>query len=1701
MNGNMQKYSLGKKMLAFLLAITLCFQLAGMESLTLEVKAGNSVTRLEWLKALTSTFGLAVEEDNYPDNYYSDIDASSADYYDVMLATEFGLVDVEAGEALRPNDAATREFAAHTLNLCMGYVLEDENYTFAESAAVTYPEDIQVAINQGWLALSNGNFLPEQALTQEEKTAMVAAAQAVLAGDENHPENNTYAFKDSVIVLPENTEIQTIDENTISIIGCPVEISAGDIFGCVCDGIPLAWKAEEVRTDGDKTVISISAANTEDVFEEINVSREQEIDLAKLQPASEDAAMSYVVGGTKENNYEDGEVCHDLEEVGGREVTAVLVEQTADMPEAYAVSRSASPKIKTSAKITNARQKHGCSMKGAYIDFDFKVDFNCNVSVDLLEAAGISPSYELFYAPIIPGVYVKGTVDLSFYGEVNARLVEDIHLGFHYENSAARITRSFKKDSFTVTANATAKAGVRLEAGFKVPGLNGKVYGKMGVSLTAKSVHYTDGAKPAACQTISAYFYASVGYDVSVDVVIYKGTLASGNKDIYTRYNSPIRTAFHYEDGKAVPTCTRGTPGMGYAGWGYFSPVNSQYYYDGSSSGSSYGDGGGEVYTIFDYTLNEDSQATITKYRGTAVNVFVPETLDGYKVVGIGNNAFKDNKRIKSVSIADSVETIGYSAFQGCTVLERVGFPENEKFVEIQSSTFSGCARLSEVEIPDSVTEIEDRAFKECVELASVKLPKRLEKMGGLAFGDCDKITRIEIPKSLKECYIYNYLLYGGPFGECDGLKEVVFEAGVTEVAQNLFCHCTGLEEIRIPDTVTVIESSAFSECTNLKQVTFSTKLTEIQSSAFSGCSKLENVQIPNGTKKIGHYVFQNCTSLLEAAIPDSVTEIGNETFRGCTSLEKVHIPNIRKTITSYMFHECNSLKEINLPDTLTRIESYAFYNCDALTELNLPDTLTRIESYAFYNCDALTELNLPSQVKTINAYAFQDCDALTKVTIPSTVTDMGSYVFYHCDSLAEVSLGTCLTSLPSYAFAQCPKLTGIVLPYRMTKINDNAFNACTGLTEVTMPRGMASIGSQVFSYPGKMTIYGIKGTYAETYASDNGIAFVNREVHAEKAELNQTELNVGRGYGKQLFLTVTPANFTDEVAWKSGNPQIATVTEDGEIKGVSCGTTTVKVTVGNASAVCNVTVTQPVTSIRLSQSSATMAAGDVLTLTAEVYPNEATDKGYRWSSSDLSVASVSEQGEVTALAKGEAVITATATDGSGVTGTCTVNVTSQMITATAIEDLQSPHPYKNNCLDAWQYTLNGAENLNVRFNEQTEMEDGFDYIHLYDKNNKLVGTYTGKQLAGKTVTVTGNTIRIKLETDKGGTAWGFQVDSVTAASGSGTEGPENPDTENPTTTYTYKLNTDNTITITKCTSSDENIVIPSQIDGHSVTGIGDKAFENVTSMKTVSFPSNLKTIGSYAFVGCTSLTSVTLPDSLTGLYTYAFSGCTSLKSAVLNRGRINIVEGLFQGCVSLSSVTVPNTVQNIKPYAFSGCTALQSLSLPKSLLVISENAFLNSGIKTVKYAGTSTNWQYVIISGVGNAGLKSATVTGSDGKSFSADKSKWSANTPPRRNVKKPSVSKVKSFKAKVGKKKLTLTWKKISGAAGYQIQVSTKKNFKGAKTISVSKSKKSYTKKGLKARKKYYVRIRAYKTYKDANYKTKKAYGKWVAINKKTK
>ena len=99
------------------------------------------------------------------------------------------------------------------------------------------------------------------------------------------------------------------------------------------------------------------------------------------------------------------------------------------------------------------------------------------------------------------------------------------------------------------------------------------------------------------------------------------------------------------------------------------------------------------------------------------------------------------------------------------------------------------------------------------------------------------------------------------------------------------------------------------------------------------------------------------------------------------------------------------------------------------------------------------------------------------------------------------------------------------------------------------------------------------------------------------------------------------------------------------------------------------------------------------------------------------------------------------------------------------------------------------------------------------------------------------------------------------------------------------------------------------------------------------------------------------------------------------------------------------------------------------------------------------------------------------------------------------PTVKKVKQVKVTAKKKALVLKWKKMSGVAKYQIQFSTKKNFKKAKTYNVKKSQTSVNIKKLKKATKYYVRIRACKTYTDEDDNDKTVYGAWVTVNKKTK
>ena len=1566
------------------------------------------VTRIEWLHQLTQTFEMKVEEDNYPDNYFSDVDSSSEYYYDLMLATEFGLVDVEAGDPFEPDKAATREFAAHTLNHCLGFQLEEKKYTFTEADSVTYPDDIQIVVNQGWLSLVDGAFLPNKGITADEEALLITQAKEIHNStkiDPNH--ENTWEYADDVIALPEGTKAEYTSDTEITIYNCPIELKEGDKFGIVEQGLPLVKKVSKVVSTGEDYVIEVESVSTEEAFKSIDVQGSLNADITDFD-AADGVQISYIVGGTLENKWEDGTEYETLGEVGSQEVSAISLTKECDIPQDVKTKFDLPNdfKLEVSYKLSNLDSQYGHDKNGAFFKMNATAILNCNVSTevkeDLIKDPKIKQSLSLGEWKILLVGKVKCSLDLELSGKITFTLTERITLGVQASIwKGFRTICDFEKECFTIEAKVTAFIGLKFTVGFDIGVLKGNVFATVGAEADATITAYDDGEAPATCADIAAYLVATVGANASIDLWLYKDSW-NDQKGLYNKKNSPVRIHLHWDDGTPVSECYRdrkitedpdnpdsptGKPTK--KKYKYYTPITSKYTYSGASSGK---DEKGEPYTIFKYSLDDDGNATITQYNGNVSALTIPETLDGHTVVGIAKEVFKNNTRLKIVNIPNSVTSIGTSAFEGCSNLysitlskgltklgrrvfancqslasveipknlkkidyyndyttdkndgiftgciglktvrfeegitlipdcllkncpeiEKIEIPDTvtkidagafafcEKITDVKLSSalttigeeaFKGCSSLEKIEMPDSVTYIGRGTFADCKKLKDISLSKNLAKMGYGVFKNCVSIEEIEIPKSLQSISYYNNYTTDrndGIFTGCTGLKTVRFEEGITLIPDCLLKNCPEIEKIEIPDTVTKIDAGAFAFCEKITDVKLSSALTSIGDEVFKGCSSLEKIEMPdsvtyigrgaftdckklkdiNLSKKLtqmGYEVFKNCVSieeieipkslqsinyynyyttdrndgiftgctglktvrfeegitlipdcllkscpgiekieipdtvtkidtaafafcdnLQEVSIPDSVEEIGNNVFdscvslkevnlpdtldsmgtyifSNCTALTKIHIPKIRQNITEGTFYNCTSLKEINIPQTVIAIRKKAFYNCDSLENMAFSENTKIIEEYAFYDCDALKEVVLPDKLTSLAQYAFYGCDALEKVTIANSLTSMGNNVFDSCKELKEVTLGNGLQTIPANAFSNCGKLTEMVFPYGVTSIAKSAFVNDTGLLTITLPRTVSSIDSTAFSYTDKMTVYGVAGTYAQEWAESVGATFVNKEVNATEITLDRTEITMTKGNSDKLILNITPADCTDAVNWKCTDTSVVTVDSTGNLTAKAVGTATVKVTVGNLSATCKVTVVQPVTSISLNKTSVAMDALDTYQLVAYPYPNNAYNKEVSWKSSNENVATVDQTGLVTAIAKGSATITVTAMDGSNISKTCSITVRNNANIITVVDELESPHPYANNCSDKWVYTLKDAEKLQVTFSNDTMMEDGFDFLYIYDKDKNQIGKYTGNELAGKTITVPGDTVIIKMSSDDGGTEYGFKVTDVSAA-------------------------------------------------------------------------------------------------------------------------------------------------------------------------------------------------------------------------------------------------------------------------------------------------------------------------------------------------
>ncbi len=400
---------------------------------------------------------------------------------------------------------------------------------------------------------------------------------------------------------------------------------------------------------------------------------------------------------------------------------------------------------------------------------------------------------------------------------------------------------------------------------------------------------------------------------------------------------------------------------------------------------------------IFGTSSYKGGVATSQFYYGsstssiTSTTYYIPSSLKSVTITG-GNilyGAFYDCASLRSVTIPDSVTSIGDEAFYKCSSLESITIPDS--VTSIGNYAFYYCESLTSITIPDSVLSLGDRAFEYCSSLTSVTIGNGVTSIGDSAFSNCKRLNAVHITDVAKWCNI-------------DFSSVFSTSSNPLDYAHNLYLNGELVTDLVIPEGVTSIGHTAFKGCSSLTSITIPDSVTIIGVYAFSGCSSLTSITIPDSVTKISNYAFYGCSSLTSVTIGNGVTSIGVYAFNGCSNLTSVTIPDSVTSIGVYAFYGCSSLTSIVIPDSVTSIGNFAFASCSSLTSVTIGNGVTSIGNYAFFNCTYLTSITIPDSVTSIGSYAFRGCSNLTSITIPNSVTSIGNYAFYYCESLTSIN-------------------------------------------------------------------------------------------------------------------------------------------------------------------------------------------------------------------------------------------------------------------------------------------------------------------------------------------------------------------------------------------------------------------------------------------------------------------------------------------------------------------------------------------------------------------------------------------------------------------------------------------------------------------------------------------------------------------------
>lgn len=446
----------------------------------------------------------------------------------------------------------------------------------------------------------------------------------------------------------------------------------------------------------------------------------------------------------------------------------------------------------------------------------------------------------------------------------------------------------------------------------------------------------------------------------------------------------------------------------------------------------------------FTYNITDDGVIIKSADEKLSGKVTIPSEIENKPVTELRSFLFLNNTKITSVTLPETLKTIGSRAFEGCSALISVIIPDS--VTRIESEAFRGCTSLETVKLPSSLQSVEWGTFEGCTALNKIDMPESLSSLAAQSFEN----TGIYNNKANWE----NGALYIGQFlYKTDASVSGIFtvKEGTKHINIRAFANNNDIEEIVLPEGLISISAYAFNECTKLKKVVFPSTLKTIDQYAFYGCNSLEEISLPASLEAINGGAFSG-TAVKSLNIPGKNTVIGNNAFENCKELSSVVLADGISRIGEKAFNGCEKLEDIQIPASVTEIGESAFDNTayfNKMTEdsdvLYINNVLCRadknitgeyvirdgtvaVSDGAFSDCKLLEAIKLPASVERIGKEAFYNCDQLKSIAFPDKISEISYDTLFSCDSLEEISIGKNVKEIDLSAFRYCPSLNKITV-------------------------------------------------------------------------------------------------------------------------------------------------------------------------------------------------------------------------------------------------------------------------------------------------------------------------------------------------------------------------------------------------------------------------------------------------------------------------------------------------------------------------------------------------------------------------------------------------------------------------------------------------------------------------------------------------